>query len=123
MPPIYQPLQFWTLIAGLAAFTARNYFPEFPLDEAGVLAVLLFVLGLVGVTPQIRSRGLRVSLATTAIYNSLPFWQLAGGLVYFVLTYFAPDLPLDEPTLLAVILFILAALGVVPELRARGLMR
>jgi len=120
MPPIYQSLQFWTLVAGLAAFTARYFFPEFPLDAVSILALLLFVLGLVGVTPQVRARGLRVSLSTTAVYNSLAFWQLVAGLVFFVLRYFAPSLPLDEPTILAVILFILAALGVVPELRAKG---
>jgi len=122
MPPIYQSLQFWTLVAGLLAFVGKFYFPELPLDAVSILALLLFVLGLVGVTPQVRARGIRASLSTTTIYNSLSFWQLVAGLVFFVLRYFAPSLPLDEPTILAVILFILAALGVVPELRARGKM-
>ena len=122
MPPIYQSPQFWTLVAGLAAFVGKFYFPELPLDVVSILALLLFVLGLIGVTPQVRARGLRASLGSTAIYNSLPFWQLVAGLVFFVLRYFAPDLPVDEPMILAIILFILAALGIVPELRARGKM-
>jgi hypothetical protein len=122
MPPIFSSLQFWTLIAGLAAFTARYYFPTFPLDEAGIFAAFLFVLGLIGVVPSVRARGFKLSFSTTALYNSLQFWQLVAGLVFFVLHYFAPSLPLDEPIILAVILSVLAALGIVPELRARGLM-
>jgi hypothetical protein len=122
MPPIFNSLQFWTLVAGLAAFTTRYYFPAFPLDEAGILALLLFVLGLIGVVPTLRTYGFKASLATASFYNSLAFWQLVAGLVFFVLRYFAPTLPIDEAIILAVILFVLAALGIVPELRARGLM-
>jgi len=122
MPPILYSLQFWTLLAGLAAFVGKFYFAELPLDAVSILALLLFVLGLIGVTPQLRARGIRTSFSTTTIYNSLAFWQLVAGLMFFVLRYFAPDLPVDEPTILAVILFILAALGIVPELRARGKM-
>lgn len=121
MPPLYKSLRFWTLVAGLAAFVAHYYAPTFPLNEAGILALVLFILGLIGVVPEVRLIGLRASLVTTRIVDSLAFWQLVAALAYFVLRYFAPNLPLDETAILAVIVFILSLFGVTPELRSRGL--
>ncbi len=123
MIPIVYSLQFWTLVAGLLAFTARYYFPSFPLDEAGILALLLFALGLIGIVPQFRLYGARVALTTTVLYNSLPFWQLVAGLAAFVLHYFVPDFPFDEVLILAAIVFVLGLFGITPELRQRGLIR
>jgi len=116
---IYQSLTFWTLVAGLAAFVARFYFPEFPLDEVSILAAILFVLGLIGVVPTFRAQRLA---AFPPIFNSLAFWQLVAGLAAFVFHFFAPEFPLDEVAIMAVILFVLSYFGITPELRLRGLL-
>lgn len=115
---IFKSLTFWTLVAGLLAFVAKFFFPAFPLDAAGILALVLFLLGLIGVVPSIRARG----ALTVSIANSLAFWQLVAGLLYFVFKFFAPGLPVDETVVLGVIIFILGYFNVHPELRARGLL-
>jgi hypothetical protein len=46
------------MVAGLLAFVAKAYAPNFPLDEAGILAVILFVLGFFNIYPELRARGL-----------------------------------------------------------------
>lgn len=121
MPPIYKSIRFWTLVVGVVAFPARYYLPTFPLDDAGILALIVFILGLIGVVPEVRLIGLRASVITTRIVDSLAFWQLVAALAYFTLNYFAPDLPLDEVAILAVIVLVLSLFGITPELRARGL--
>lgn len=123
MPPIFSSRNFWVLAAGLLVFVGRYYFPAFPLDEAGALAVILFALGLIGVVPQARLYGARASFTTAVIYNSLAFWQLVAGLLYFVLRYLAPAFPLDETAVLAFVVFVLGLFGITPELRQRGLWR
>jgi uncharacterized membrane protein YqjE len=118
---IFKSLTFWTLVAGLLAFVATFFFPNFPLDAAGILALVLFLLGLIGVVPTFRAMGVRGAVAG-GIVNSLAFWQLVAGLLFFVVRFLAPDFPLDQGVILGVILFILGWFGVKPELRARGLL-
>lgn len=118
---IFQSLTFWTLLVGLIAFVTSWYFPAFPLDEASILALVLFFLGLIGITPALRARGAR-ALVSPPVVNSLAFWQLVAGLVAFVIHFFAPDFPFETETILAVILFILGYVGITPELRARGVL-
>jgi uncharacterized membrane protein YqjE len=55
------------------------------------------------------------------LFSSLSFWVLLVGLIAFVLKFFFPALPLTEDFILKVVLWILAAFGIVPTLRARGL--
>jgi hypothetical protein len=117
---IFKSLTFWTLIAGLVAFVAKFFFPAFPMDAAGILAAILFVLGLIGVVPSVRAMGVRGAVAG-GIINSLAFWQLVAGLLFFVLRWFAPSFPFDQGIILAFIVFVLGWFGVTPELRARGL--
>lgn len=119
MPPIFSSLQFWTLLAGLLAFVARYYFPAFPFDEVSILSAVLFILGLIGVVPQLRMRG----ALNGDIVHSLAFWQLVAGIVAFVFHFFAPAFPFDQVTILAGIVFILGLFGVTPELRLRGLVK
>lgn len=118
---IFQSLTFWTLLVGLIAFALRWYFPTFPLDEMSILALVLFVLGLIGITPALRARGVR-ALVSPPVVNSLAFWQLVAGFVAFVIHFFAPDFPFQTETILAVILFVLGYVGITPELRARGIL-
>lgn len=118
MKNIFKSLTFYTLLVGLAAFVLRFYFPTFPLDEVTILAVVLFVLGLIGIVPTLRARG----ALTVDIVNSLAFWQLVAGFLFFVLHFFAPTLPIDQGALLGLILFVLGFFNVTPELRARGLL-
>lgn len=119
---IYKSLTFWTLVAGLLAFVATFFFPNFPLDVAGILALILFALGLIGVVPAFRSMGVRGALAG-GIVNTLAFWQLVAGLLFFVVRFFAPSFPMDQGVILGAILFILGWFGIKPELRARGLLQ
>lgn len=114
---ITKSLTFWTLLAGLAAFIARWYFPTFPLDETTILSVVLFALGLIGIVPQLKARG----ALTKSILYSLAFWQLVAGLVIFVLHFFAPSFPFDQATILAFFLFVLGYFGIDPELQVRGI--
>lgn len=118
---IFKSLTFWTLLAGLAAFVLRWYFPAFPLDAETILALVLFVLGLIKIYPTLRSRGFR-SLATPPVITSLAFWQLVAGLVAFILHFWAPSFPFDTPTILGAILFVLGLIEIYPELRARGIL-
>jgi len=117
---IFQSLTFWTLVAGLVAFVARFYFPAFPLDETTILAAVLFVLGLIGIYPTLHLKGVR-ALLLPDIVHSLAFWQLVAGFVVFVLHFFAPNFPFDQTIILGFILFVLGLVGIVPELRVRGL--
>ena len=119
---LFQSLTFWTLLVGLIAFAVRWYFPTFPLDETSILAVVLFVLGLIGIVPTLRAHGVR-ALVSPPIVNSLAFWQLVAGFVAFVLHFFAPSFPLGTDIILGVILFVLGYVGIHPELRARGILK
>ena len=114
-------LQFWTLVAGVAAFVVRFFYPNFPMDEAQILAAVLFVLGLIGITPQLTARKV-LGLTVGDLLKSKAFWTLVAGLVAFVVHYYAPDFPLDEAAVLALIVFVLNAVGINPELRKNGLM-
>lgn len=116
---IFKSLTFWTLLAGLIAFIARFYFPAFPLDAIAILDLVLFVLGLIGVVPQLRVQG----ALTGSIVNSLAFWQMVAGLVAFVLHFFAPTFPFDEVVILGFFLFVLGLFNIYPELRVRGLLQ
>jgi len=111
-------LQFWTLVAGLVAFVAKFFYPNFPVDETQILAALLFLLGLIGVVPQLRTR----AVTGYNLLTSKAFWTLVAGLVSFVVHYYFPTFPLDQAVLLSVIFFVLSAFGVNPELRKNNLM-
>lgn len=112
--PIYKSLMFWTLLVGLLMFVITFYAKNFPLSAENVLALVLFVLGLIGVVPQARAKALPGD-----IVHSLAFWQLVAGFVAFVITYFAPTFPFGQDVILGVIVFVLSFFGVKPELRAR----
>jgi len=114
-------LQFWTMIAGLLAFVAKFFYPNFPLDETQILSAVLFLLGLIGVVPTLAARG---AIADDfPILKSLPFWTLIAGLVGFIVHYFFPEFPFDQTAILAGIVFILNQFGIRPELRARGILK
>lgn len=113
--PIYKSLTFWTLLVGLLMFVITFFAPTFPLSAANVLALVLFVLGLIGVTPQLQAKAM-----PTDILHSLAFWQLVAGFVVFVITYFAPTFPFGNDVVLGVFLFVLSFFGIKPELRARS---
>ncbi len=49
---------FWTLVAGLLIYIIKVFYPQFPLDQDGILALVIFVLGLFGITPELKARGL-----------------------------------------------------------------
>jgi len=56
----------------------------------------------------------------TPFWKSLRFWTLFVGLIFYVIKNYIPSFPLDEVQILGIVVFILALFGIVPELRARG---
>jgi hypothetical protein len=54
------------------------------------------------------------------IYNSLTFWTLLVGLIGFAIRFYYAAFPLDNVSILALVLFALGLIGVVPAVRARG---
>ena len=52
------------------------------------------------------------------LLKSLKFWSLVAGLLLFVAQAYAPDFPLDENSVLKIVLLILGALHIEPEIRA-----
>lgn len=56
------------------------------------------------------------------IHKSKIFWTLIAGVIAFISKYYAPDFPLSEVEILAIILFVLNLFKIKPELQARGLM-
>lgn len=115
---ILKSMTFWVLAVGVAFYAIRFYFPAFPLTEAQILSLVLFLLGLIGVYPTLRDLGVR-GLVTPPILNSLAFLELVAGLVAFVLNTVSPDAPISRELILGVFLAILALFQIHPELRAR----
>jgi uncharacterized membrane protein YqjE len=54
------------------------------------------------------------------ILKSLNFWTLLVGLIAFVIKFYQPGFPLSEVNILALVLFALGLIGVVPAFRVKG---
>ena len=57
------------------------------------------------------------------IYKSNVFWTLVAGVIAFVVKYYFPTLAITDVQILAAIVVVLNAFNIVPELRARELMK
>ena len=112
---IFKSLTFWTLVVGVLAFVAKFFLPAFPLDNQGILSLILFLLGLVNIVPTARL----ISATFSDLLKSLHFWTMLTGLVSFVIHYFAPTFPMDAAAILTVVLIILGLFNINPELRLR----
>jgi len=55
---ILKSLKFWTLVVGLVLFVIQAFVPAFPFDADTILKLVVFVLGLLGIQPELRARGL-----------------------------------------------------------------
>ena len=55
---LLKSLKFWTLVVGLLLFVVTAYVPSFPFGEDTILKLLVFVLGLLGIQPELKARGL-----------------------------------------------------------------
>lgn len=55
------------------------------------------------------------------IHRSMTFWALLAGLLAFVARFYFPAFPLDQVSILNLILFALGLVGIIPTLRAHGL--
>jgi len=51
-------LKFWTLVVGLILFVIQAYVPSFPFAEDTILKLVVFVLGLLGIQPELKARNL-----------------------------------------------------------------
>ncbi len=52
------------------------------------------------------------------IFNSLNFWTLVIGLIYFVAKFFFPAFPLNPDQMLALLLAALGGIGIYPRVKA-----
>jgi uncharacterized membrane protein YqjE len=55
---IFGSMAFWELVVGLVSFVIHYFAPTFPLSDAVILALVVYVVGLFGITPELRMRGL-----------------------------------------------------------------
>jgi hypothetical protein len=55
---IVKSLRFWTLFVGLILFVIQAFVPSFPFGEDTILKLIVFVLGLLGIQPELKARGL-----------------------------------------------------------------
>jgi hypothetical protein len=53
VPAIFKSLAFWVMVSGLGAFVLSFYVPDFPFDQAAILALILFILRQFGIDPAI----------------------------------------------------------------------
>lgn len=109
------------MLVGLLAYVVKFFLPDFPLDATAILAGVLFLLGLIGIVPTIR--GIRLSkygATWTDLFKQLAFWTLVAGILGFVIRYYKPDFPYNDAVILAVIVFLLNKVGIVPQLRLMG---
>lgn len=53
---LVKSLKFWVLVAGLALFVIQAYVPSFPFSEDALLKFVLFVLGLLHITPELKQQ-------------------------------------------------------------------
>lgn len=104
-----------TMLVGLVGFVLRFLNPAFPFDNTQILAFVLFVLGLGGIVPTVARLGLRATL--TDLWHSLAFWTLVAGVVEYLVHSYIPSFPLDQINVLAVILYVLSEVGIIPQLR------
>ena len=49
---------FWVMVAGLISFVVMAFFPDFPMVNLDIAALLLWVLAQFGMNPQLRAQGL-----------------------------------------------------------------
>lgn len=56
MGDLVNSLEFWTLLAGLAGFVIYYYAPDFPFEEGALLATILYILKLFGISPSVLER-------------------------------------------------------------------
>ena len=59
LPLFVKSLAFWKAVAMVVASLVVYFFPQYAITDAIVLAVVLSVLQLFGVTPELRARGLK----------------------------------------------------------------
>ena len=55
---LVKSLKFWTLVVGLLLFVIQAFVPSFPFGEDTILKLLVFILGLLGIQPELKARGL-----------------------------------------------------------------
>jgi hypothetical protein len=119
---MFNSLSFWTMVAGLLAFVAKFFLPSFPIGDAEILALILFLLGLFEIVPEFRLRR-AVGASVSDLLKSLPFWEMVAGLLSFIVLFYFPTFPLDANGVLGILLFVLALFKIGPELQMRGKLR
>lgn len=109
-------LQILTAIAGLVAMFLKTVWPTFPLDDVQILALFMFLLGLIGVVPQLMFR--RGLTGTDGWLRSKAFWLALVGAANIALHAYLPDFPLVAADLAALVFWVLSLNGIVPEVKA-----
>jgi len=55
---LVKSLKFWSLVVAVVLFVIQAYVPAFPFSEEAILKLLVFVLGLLGIQPELKARGI-----------------------------------------------------------------
>lgn len=55
---LFKSLKFWALLVSLLLYVIQAYVPAFPFGEDVILKFIVFVLGLTGIYPELKTRGL-----------------------------------------------------------------
>jgi len=110
---IHKSAAFWTLVAGLVAYLAKFFYQDFPLDQSMILSGILFLLGLIGIYPQVRFGLLRPTFKD--LLSSLPFLSLVAGISDFVLHFYFPTWPFSDAVVLALFVFALGFFHIIPS--------
>ena len=110
-----------TMLVALVGFVLRFLNPAFPFDNTQILAFVLFVLGLGGIVPTVAKLGLMATFSD--LWHSLAFWTLVAGVVEYLVHAYIPSFPLDQINVLAVILYVLSDVGIVPQLKMLGVLK
>ncbi len=114
-------LQILTALAAIIGMFLREQVPWFPFTDAQILAAMLFLLGLIGVVPQVwimlkykLKRGLT---GTEGWLKSKALWEMVAGIASIILLAYFPNLPITPAMILAFILFALNQAGINPEIK------
>lgn len=113
---------FWMALIAVVLFVIKFFFPTFPFDAVAIYSVVVFVLSFFGVVPQLRAISRR-ALTWVDLLNSAPFWMLLVALISYVVHFYFPTFPLDEALLGALVIWLLAQVGINPTVsRVRKLL-
>lgn len=99
----------------------RALVPGFPLTDDQIYLIAVALLGAIGVVVQLRYGLIRGLTGLDGLLRNKAFWLLIAGVLNIVIQQFLPNFPLVEADVAALIFYLLAQFGIIPEVRAKML--